>query len=314
MKKQVLIAAVAATMASSAVLADISITGKMKVNYTNTDQNSTITNAIKSEADLAITGKTGDTTVYFEVNHDSADGVNDDSNLGIEDQWMSTKIGDVKLKAGTWNGSDTIISADSARAAGKWEASTTVAGVTVKADGTSDANKNITLSGDIAGVAVSYKIDDLNDDEVKLATTISGVSVAYHAVNGDSANTDKSSVLVSGSVNGVELSYARADADSSATISGDSYFGDVASFQTAMAAGDDIQGFGAKASLAGNTVQAKMFTMEDSSASADVDFTKFIVTRPLAGGTTLEVTYTDEDATGASNDKETFDVELAVKF
>ena len=48
--------------------------------------------------------------------------------------------------------------------------------------------------------------------------------------------------------------------------------------------------------------------------SSDIDFTKLIITRPLAGGTTLEVVYTDEDASGSSSDKTTVDVELAVKF
>ena len=174
MKKQLLIAAVAATMTSAAI-ADISITGGMKVNYKDTDNNGALTNAISHETDLQITGKSGGTTVYIELNNDSADGLagttsstttagtdstEDNGNFDVEDVWMKTSIAGATVKAGTWNGSDSLVSADSARALGKFEVSTTVSGVTVIADGSSDANKNITFKGDVAGVAASYKIDD----------------------------------------------------------------------------------------------------------------------------------------------------------
>jgi hypothetical protein len=42
---------------TSAAIADISITGGMKVNYKDTDNNGTLTNAISHETDLQITGK-----------------------------------------------------------------------------------------------------------------------------------------------------------------------------------------------------------------------------------------------------------------
>jgi len=311
MKKQLLIAAVAATM-TSAAMADISITGGMKVNYKSIETAGVNANSIISETDLQVTGKSGGTTVYMEINSDSADGVSAD-NLDVEDIWMSTVIGDVTVKAGTWNGSDSIVSRDSDRALGKFEVSTTVSGVTVIADGSADANKNITFKGDVAGVAASYKIDDLGADEYKLSTTMNGVTVAYHNIDdGATANTGKSSIMVSGSVQGFDLSYVQADTDTGAKIDSDSYFGDTTLFKTPVAQGSDITGFGISTTIAGNTVSAKSITVENT--ATDTDIVKFVVTRPLAAGATLEVQYTDEDTGTTASSRETFDVELAVKF
>ena len=328
MKKQLLIAAVAATM-TSAAMADISITGGMKVNYKSIETAGVNANSISHETDLQITGKSGGTTVYIELNNDSADGLagttsstttagtdstEDNGNFDVEDVWMKTSIAGATVKAGTWNGSDSLVSADSARATGKFDVRTTVSGVTVIVDGSADSNKNITFKGDVAGVAASYKIDDEGADEYKLSTTMNGVTVAYHNVDDldATASTGKSSLMVSGSVQGFDLSYAQADTDSGATIDSDSYFGDTTAFATTVAQGSDISGFGISTKIAGNTVSAKSITVENT--ATDTDIVKFVVTRPLAAGATLEVQYTDEDTGTTASSRETFDVELAVKF
>ena len=312
MKKQLLIAAVAATMTSVAI-ADISITGGMKANYKSTETANVNVNTITTETDLQVTGKTGGTTVYMEINADSADGVSAD-NLDVEDVWMKTSIAGATVKVGTWNGSDSLVSRDSDRATGKFDVRTTVSGVTVIVDGSADSNKNITFKGDVAGVAASYKIDDLGADEYKLSTTMNGVTVAYHNVDDldATASTGKSSLMVSGAVQGFDLSYAQADTDSGATINSDSYFGDTTAFATTVAQGSDISGFGISTKIAGNTVSAKSITVENT--ATDTDIVKFVVTRPLAAGATLEVQYTDEDTGTTASSRETFDVELAVKF
>ena len=315
MKKQLLIAAVAATMTSVAI-ADISITGGMKANYKSTETAGVNANTITTETDLQVTGKTGGTTVYMELNHDSSDGLStaDNPNFNVEDVWMKTSIAGATVKVGTWNGSDSLVSRDSDRAAGKFDVRTTVSGVTVIVDGSADSNKNITFKGDVAGVAASYKIDDLGADEYKLSTTMNGVTVAYHNVDDldATASTGKSSLMVSGSVQGFDLSYVQADTDSGATINSDSYFGDTTAFATTVAQGSDISGFGISTKIAGNTVSAKSITVENT--ATDTDIVKFVVTRPLAAGATLEVQYTDEDTGTTASSKETFDVELAVKF
>ena len=315
MKKQLLIAAVAATMTSVAI-ADISITGGMKANYKSTETANVNVNTITTETDLQVTGKTGGTTVYMELNHDSSDGLStaDNPNFNVEDVWMKTSIAGATVKVGTWNGSDSLVSRDSDRAAGKFDVRTTVSGVTVIVDGSADSNKNITFKGDVAGVAASYKIDDLGADEYKLSTTMNGVTVAYHNVDDldATASTGKSSLMVSGAVQGFDLSYAQADTDSGATIDSDSYFGDTTAFATTVAQGSDISGFGISTKIAGNTVSAKSITVENT--ATDTDIVKFVVTRPLAAGATLEVQYTDEDTGTTASSRETFDVELAVKF
>ncbi len=314
MKKQLLIAAVAATMGTAAI-ADMSITGNMKVNYTNTDTNGTITNQVGHEANLVLAGKNGDTSVHIEMALDDANkDATEASTVALEDVHLTTTIGDIKLKTGTWNGSDTILDKDSARTAGNYIVSTTMSGVALSVEGdTEEASTSVKVAGSVGGVDVSYKAK-ATQDEVTVAGSIAGVSIAYANIDADAADSDKSSIKVDYSTNGFDLSYVTADADGSAIISGDSYFGDVTKFKTVMAAGDDISGFGVKTSVAGNTVQLKSFTMEDASASADVDFIKVVATRALANGTTFEVTYTDEDSTTAANDRETLDLELAVKF
>ncbi len=314
MKKQLLIAAVAATMGTAAI-ADISITGNMKVNYTNADNNGTVTNKVNHEANLAITGKTGATTVYAEFAlDDSANDAGQATTVGLEDVHLTTTIGDFKIKTGAWNGSDTILAADSDRTNGNYIVSTAISGVSIAVEGdTMEASTSVKVSGTVSGVALSYKAK-ATSSEITAAGSIAGVALAFHNVDDDTADSDKSSFTASYETNGVTLSYAQADADGSATISGDSYFGNVATLKNKMEAGDDVQGFGLKTSLAGNTVQFKHIAIDDVTASQDSDINKIIVTRALAGGTTFEVTYTDEDNETASLDQETLDLELSVKF
>jgi len=318
MKKQLLIAAVAATMTSVA-MADISITGGMKVNSTTTDHNSANTNAISHEADLKVTGKTGGTDFYMEINNDSADGTDDDSNLGVEDIHMTTSIAGVKVKAGTWNGTDNILNADSPRGAGKYALSGDIAGIgiLVEGQGNGEASTGVTLSTTVSGVAVSYK-NETHQDQYKASGSISGLNYAIHHVKADAANSDETSVEVSYDYNGVVLSYANADADSSAVIAGDAYFGNMATVERGatdgMVGGDDVSGFGIKTDIAGNTVQAKFVNIDATTSANDSDIVKLVATRALESGVTLELTYTDEDSDTAANDKNSFDVELAVAF
>jgi len=319
MNKKIIAAAVAATMTSVA-FADISITGGMKVNYTNTDvgNGTTVTNAANQEFDLQVTGKSGDTTVYAEINHDKADGTDDDSNLGIEDQWLSTKIGDFTVKTGTWNGSDTLLDADSARANSKYEIKTSVSGLDITFDGVmGDADTNLKAATKIGDVAVSAKMKN-SAEQYTLSTSIAGVSVDYMLDVEDAANSDESGFIIGTTVGGVQLQYAATSTDSSAVIDGDSFFGDTAALYvnstSGMAAGDDISGVKATTNFGGNTVQFLLASVDDASSSVDMDLTKVVVTRPLAGGTTFEMVYTNEDSDGTTNDREKLDLELAVKF
>ena len=317
MKKQLLIAAVAATMASAS-MADISIAGSAKANFAVVDFEDTQvnTNTFSREMDLFVTGKTGDTTVVMNFANDTITG-----GLASEDSYVATKIGDVSVKVGAWDNGNNALR-ESERTDGHLEASTTLGGVTVLYDGYGDTtDSSVKLSADISGVAVSFKHLATGED-IGVSTTVGGVKVSYLALNRDTANTDRSVIEVAGSFGGVDIKVAQAEADSSARIEGDSWMGDfensaytgLTSAAYDLANNQDVTSISLKTQMAGNTVEF-INTKVDGVAGNDVEFNKFIVTRPLANGTTFEATYTDLDDKGqTSTDSSTLDLELAVKF
>ena len=313
MKKQLLIAAVAATMTSVA-MADISIAGSAKANFTVVDFEDTQvnTNTISREMDLFITGKNGDTTVVMNIANDTlgAEG------LVTEDSYVATKLGDVAVKVGAWDNGNNALR-ESARTDAHLAASTTLGGVTITYDGYGDAaDDSVKLAADISGVAVSYKQLATGED-IDVSTTVGGVKVSYLALNRDTANTDRSVVEVSGSFNGVDIKVAQADADSGATIEGDTWMGDFEGNTSGaydLTANQDVTSISLKTQVAGNTVEFRNSKI-DGVSGADTSFNKFIVTRPLANGTTFEATYTDLDDKGqTTTDSTSLDLELAVKF
>ena len=312
MKKQLLIAAVAATMTSVA-MADISIAGSAKANFTVVDFEDTQvnTNTISREMDLAITGKNGDTTVVMNFANDTSA-----SSPVAEDSYVATKLGDVAVKVGAWDNGNNALRA-SARTDAHLAASTTLGGVTITYDGYGDAaDDSVKLAADISGVAVSYKQLPTGED-IDVSTTVGGVKVSYLALNRDTANTDRSVVEVSGSFNGVDIKVAQADADSGATIEGDTWMGDFEGNTSGaydLTANQDVTSISLKTQVAGNTVEFRNSKI-DGVSGADTSFNKFIVTRPLANGTTFEATYTDlDDKASTTTDSSTLDLELAVKF
>jgi hypothetical protein len=313
MKKQLLIAAVAATMTSVA-MADISIAGSAKANFTVVDFEDTQvnTNTISREMDLFITGKNGDTTVVMNIANDTLGA----AGLVTEDSYVATKLGDVAVKVGAWDNGNNALRA-SARTDAHLAASTTLGGVTITYDGYGDAaDDSVKLAADISGVAVSYKQLPTGED-IDVSTTVGGVKVSYLALNRDTANTDRSVVEVSGSFNGVDIKVAQADADSGATIEGDTWMGDFEGNTSGaydLTANQDVTSISLKTQVAGNTVEFRNSKI-DGVSGADTSFNKFIVTRPLANGTTFEATYTDlDDKASTTTDSSTLDLELAVKF
>jgi hypothetical protein len=315
MKKQLLIAAVAATMTSVA-FADISLTGSMKVNYKNTDTNGATVDTVTQEGDLVLTGTNGATKVHVEVSIDggvsSADAGTSSNNMRTEDVWLSTKIGDVAVKTGTWNPADTIFADNATRTNGNWILSTPVSGVKISLEGDSETSATTTaISGDIAGVAGTFKMKTASD-ELYLSSDVAGFGVTYAMIDADATDKSAAAFTISKEFNGVTVSYSDVDADTGYTVTGDTAaFGDATGFMTV---GDDASAIKLATSMGGNKVSARFVSVDGLDANTDVDVNTFTVTRPLANGTTLEVTYTDTDKTGSTNDKEVLDVELAVKF
>jgi len=152
------------------------------------------------------------------------------------------------------------------------------------------------------------------DTDTKVSGSIAGVNIAYRAYDVDTAASttqDKESIVVDYTTNGITLTYADVDIDGIGTTTSDGFFGEQKS------AVGDMTGFGVSTAIAGNTIALKSYTINPTNAvgSSDDDYTKVVITRPLASGATFEATYTDKDA-GANTiaDQETLDLELAVKF
>ena len=314
MKKQLLIAAVAATMASAS-MADVSIAGAAKVNYTSVDYDGTTAskNDFTKEMDLMVKGKSGDTTVVMNFSNDTLSG-----GLTAEDTYVATSISGVSIKTGAWDNGNNALRA-STRGDNKFAASTAMGGVTITYEATDESAGKVAdtvkLSGEMAGVAASYKSVDDGED-ISLSTTVSGVKVSYLALNRDTANEDRSVVTISGEVAGMGVKIAQADADSSATISGDSWMGDYEGNTSGaynLSDGQDVTAIELSTSIAGNSVKFRNVDI-DGVSGEDTSFNKVIITRPLANGTTFEATYTDLDDAVNANDSQTLDLELAVKF
>ena len=313
MKKQLLIAAVAATM-TTVSMADISITGGAKINYTNTDYELATkndANAFNHDIDLKIVGQSGATKVVVVMADETAE---TDSAFDLEDRYVSSSVGDVNVKVGAWDNGNDFVSASS-RADGKFSANTTVGGVKITYDAANASDEAVTVSGSMSGVNASYK-QETAGEEIKLSTTVQGISLAYHADNSDTANSDTSSIEVSGEVSGVTVSYAQANADSGATIEGDTWMGDFEGASDAydLTADQDVTAIKVSTAVAGNTVSFTR-TDIDGVTGQNTEINKFMVTRPLASGATFEATYTDlTDAYSTTTDADTLDLELAVKF
>jgi len=318
MKKQLLIAAVAATM-TTVSMADISITGGAKINYTNTDYELATkndSNAFAHDIDLKVVGQSGTTKVVVVMANETADGHTSGTADGfdLEDRYVSSSVGDVNVKVGAWDNGNDFVSASS-RADGKFSANATVSGVKVTYDAANASDEAVTVSGSMSGVNASYK-QETAGEEIKLSTTVQGISLAYHADNSDTANSDTSSIEVSGEVSGVTVSYAQANADSGATIEGDTWMGDFEGASDAydLTADQDVTAIKVSTAVAGNTVSFTR-TDIDGVTGENTEINKFMVTRPLASGATFEATYTDlTDAYSTTTDFTKLDLELAVKF
>ena len=124
----------------------------------------------------------------------------------LEDVHLTTTIGAVKVKTGTWNGSDTILAKDSDRTSGNWILSTDMQGVSIALEGDTQASAtSTTFSGDIAGVAAKYKMKSTSD-ELYLAADVAGVAVTYAGISADAANSDAAAFTLSKEFNGVTVS------------------------------------------------------------------------------------------------------------
>jgi len=326
MKK--LIAAAVATSVSAIAMADISITGSLKTNYTHKDYESTSVNdsdTFSHEGNLSIKGKSGDTSVVmnFGAIDSGADSTNVTGTVTSEDVYLATKIGDVNVKMGTWDNGDMPLRA-SARSS-KVQMTTSLGGFNLgylngnggSSSAGSNQNDEVTIGTSLGGVNVSYTAKD-GGETIKASTSVGGVNVSYVGLPSDTANKDRSLIELSTEMNGVGIKVGTATAESSVAITGDSWMGDYegSALEHTMLNGQDVTAVELSTSLAGNKVAFRNISVDGyATAGKDWDMNKVIVTRPLASGATLEVTYKDiNDDASTTTDMEVLDIELAVKF
>ena len=319
MKKQLLIAAVAATM-TSAAMADISISGDAKFEYQNVEATGVAINVnqTNTEVNLKLRGQSGDTSVVVDV---ASDG---NSALVVEDQYLTTKVGDVTVKAGNHTtGTSSILGEidEGGRSNNKVTLSTTLGGakVYVGNGGSSTGSTGFTtinnnmfagISMDVAGVTVQAKKVSDTVDAFGVSGDMSGVGFRLEQKQGTGSNTDVVFGNVTTDVNGISLGYAWIDADANGLIGED----DSAIFAVENASsGDSNSQFTASTSVQGNKVTLKAGTVGFKAATLDRDYTQVTVSRPLASGATATVTYTDKELTDTT-DSQTFEAELSVKF
>jgi len=319
MKKQLLIAAVAATMATVSI-ADVSITGGAKINFTNTDTtNDDSVNQFNHDIDFTLAGKNGDTSVSVTVANETIGATTTtDTVFDVENAYVASKVMGANVKVGQWAGADSNM-ANGTRSAGKFSADYTLEGVKVQFEDQSTGSKSITLSGSVAGVAVSHEMFQNDDTDTTVSGSFGGVNAKYRSIqdDSDSTNGDKRSFALSTEVNGITLSYNDVDVKGTGQTSSDDWFGTFGGTCTTTSelatCFNEASGFGVSTALAGNTVTLKSYDIKEISTATDDSYTKVVVNRPLAGGATFEMTYTDKDD-AAGTDVETLDLELAVKF
>ena len=322
MKKQIVAAAVAATM-SSVALADISITGATKINYTATEYDNSVTsNAVKNETDVKITGKNGDTTVVISIEADDADNGSSYSGLDLEDVYMTTKVGDITVKAGDWDNGNNFLRASS-RSNNQLELGTTMGPIGITYwSGHGTADDKVTLKTDLGGVGLKY-VSQAKDSELVASANVAGIGVTYHLDNNDTANTDKSSIELTGKLGDFGVKAVRIDTDSGAVADGDTWAGDfegTTSGAYESHEGANVTAIEVSTNMAGNGVKfihtkVDALAGSTSAGSADADANKVVITRPLASGATFELTYTSQDVSGnTAESSDSLDLELSVAF
>ena len=189
MKKQLLIAAVAATFTSVA-MADIAISGADKMNAKD--------GVYSHEADMTIAGKSGDTSV-------TANLAMDGTAIAIEDLYVKTSVAGVAVKMGGWRSGKSELAQTSTTVTERVNVSTSFGGLSLAYEDTGASNST-TIGGSLAGVSVSHKINQDTSTETKASGTMGGVSIAAHSKESALSKTN-TAVTLSTEVQGVTLTY-----------------------------------------------------------------------------------------------------------
>ena len=296
MKKQIIAAAVAASL-SAVALADVSITGSAKVNWTSTDAGAATgsTRAMTHELDYNVVGKSGDTA--FHANIESTLTGGDD--FAVKNQYMTTKVGNFDVKMGNWYTGDSNLH-NGASQDSQVQIGTAMgpASVTLNHMPKSGSDHNeIHLKTELAGINVGIERENTDDHMIySLSGELGGVNFSFTDSDSNSAGDNEQNLTIKADVAGFGVEYHQMESENGTTSDG--FFGEKKSGSEIS----DAKGFGLTTSLAGNKVQLRNYEVDGTRDN------KVIVTRTLASGATAEVTYVNGDSDTM------LDVELLVKF
>ena len=253
--------------------------------------------------------------------------------LDIEDMYMTTKVGDINIKAGNWvSGTGSLggeIKTDS-RSANKIDMRTTVGGVTIyagnnfssaNASGTTSARAGSTLFNNnmyagvvfnVQGNRVEIKKVDEDTDAFGLNGSMGGVDYRLESYNDVAANGDTVFGNITTSQGGFNLGYAWIDADKVGQITQED--SNIFAVEGIASTADGVKQLTVGTTVDGNKVTLKSGSVSKGlSNSTDADYFQVGVSRALASGANAVITYTDKDSSPTES-TETLEVELNVSF
>ena len=248
MKKQLLIAAVAASM-SSVAMADVSISGE----YEGTLSQSTGAASFAQDLDLTIVATSGDTSVTTTI-----EDLSTNTALTATTVKLSTQLEGISFTAGNYesqNGNGLINEAVAAKRIGF---STTIAGVGVAmTNSNGSSSSSITLAGNVAGFDVKVQNATNSTRFVSVSTDVAGVAVAVERQK--TATGTNTAYSLSTDVNGVAVAYENVKINGSAATQTDGFIGDIST--------------AAKASAISASMNTAMGSVEVKRAKIDADKT-----------------------------------------
>ncbi|SMN16261.1 hypothetical protein CRYPA_109 [uncultured Candidatus Thioglobus sp.] len=343
MKKQLLIAAVAATM-TSAAMADISITGDAHMRFATVESatpGAADINSLDQRIRLKVLGTAGDVKVVLGLRTDndndntarSSGGANPAaSGFETDYRYVSAKIGGVTIKAGEWWETTGFGLVRKGQGAGDnvINASTSVGDIDLAIQ-TETASSSVTMNADttIADIKVGIEHDTANNTgytDVTAKGKVSSVNFAIENYSSDATAGDADADLIhlSTKVGGVTYHLARAtwDADSGNARANNKKFTPLGVSILATANGvngnlalgnvnagttkDKVTGIRADFNVAGMGVQVAAGNL--TVGVTDESFSDIIVTRSLGNGASLKL------SAGKWNDRTSMGAKIAVKF
>ena len=266
MKKLIALFAVT-TLASTAAMAGVALTGTASVSY---DDNGTAASATTYDADLSVVGTSGTTTVTIGMDVNGA-------NAAITGADLATTIGPVTIAA------DMHDEVSLSTASGGQTAESTDTSVTVSLDVPVgdmtiglDNSGNVILGGTFSGVTISHTVGD---------TTITTASAAIAGVDMSVTNKAGSTTWTLGTtVSGVDLTLTSGQKITAA-------FGLAGNTMTVTR----VPAVTASAATDGNSVGSGAGGYGTYTTSSVDSYSTVAIARDLTSGATLTATYSTKD-------------------